>query len=332
LASPRARRGWRLGSALLAGAAALLLAGCGSGGGTSGRQDATLLLDFTPNAVHSGIYTAVGRGYDEGEGVKLRVRTPGSSPDSVKLLLAGRTDLAVLDIHDLAIARQQGRDIVGVMALVQRPLAALLSRPGLREPVQLAGRRVGVTGLPSDDAVVRSIAAGAGVRAAGVKRVTIGFDAVSALLGGRVDAATAFWNVEGVELHRRRPGFNVFKVDQFGAPAYPELVLCTTRTTLRDSPELVGGTVRALVRGYQEVLDDPASGAEYVRSANRSLGREAINAQLDAVSPLFRAADGRIGELDPRVLQTWSRWEQRFGIVRKRPDVRAMFDGRFVNP
>jgi ABC-type nitrate/sulfonate/bicarbonate transport system substrate-binding protein len=310
----------------------LALVGCGGGDAGSPQADATLLLDFTPNAVHSGIYTAIGRGYDEGEGVHLRVRSPAASSDSVKLLLAGRTDFAVLDIHDLAIARQHGRDIVGVMALVQRPLAAVLARPAVRSPRQLQGRRAGVTGLPSDDAVLRSIVTGAGGRAEQVKKVTTGFGAVPALLAGRVDGATAFWNVEGVELRRRRAGFHVFKVDDYGAPPYPELVLCTTRATLRDSPTLVRATVRALVRGYQETLADPESSVEYLIEANRSLKRDGTMAELDAVSPLFRADDGQIGELDAGRLNAWAGWEQRFGIVRKRPDVARGFDGRFVNP
>jgi len=34
-------------------------------------EDATLLRDCGPNAVHSGIYLATSRGYDEAEGVNL---------------------------------------------------------------------------------------------------------------------------------------------------------------------------------------------------------------------------------------------------------------------
>ena len=37
-----------------------------------------------------------------------------------------------------------------------------------------------------------------------VERVTIGFNAVSSLAAGKVDAATGFWNAEGVAL--RQPG------------------------------------------------------------------------------------------------------------------------------
>src|SRR5918912_2469518 len=109
--------------------ALLTLVACGGGGGAQGGPGAaTLLLDFTPNAAHAGIYLATARGYDRAEGVRLRVRVPGASTDALKLLEAGRTDLAILDIHDLGLARERGRDVVGVLAIVQRPLAAVLAQ------------------------------------------------------------------------------------------------------------------------------------------------------------------------------------------------------------
>src|SRR5205085_11122524 len=123
----------------------------------------------------------------------------------------------------LAIARAKGEDVVGVLALVERPLAAVLAQPGIRTPRDLEGRRAGVTGLPSDDAVLSSVVAGAGGSPRRVRRITIGFDAVPALLARRVDAATAFWNAEGVALRDKRPGLREFRVDEYGAPAYPEL-------------------------------------------------------------------------------------------------------------
>ena len=161
--------------------------------------------------------------------------------------------MAILDIHDLGLARQAGRDVVGVMAFVQRPLAALLAQPSIRSPADLEGERAGVTGLPSDEAVLRSVVAGDGGDPEKVRLTTIGFQAVKALLADRVAAATAFWNVEGVALRARRPGMREFRVDDFGAPPYPEIVLCVTRTTLEDDEPLIRATIRALQRGYGAV-------------------------------------------------------------------------------
>jgi putative hydroxymethylpyrimidine transport system substrate-binding protein len=226
---------------------ALALAGCGS---TTGQDrpggEATLLLDFAPNAVHAGLYLATSRAYDEAEGVELKIRAPGQSTDALKLLESGRADMAILDIHDLGLAREQGHDIVGVMAFVQRPLAAVLAQPSIRSPRALEGERAGVTGLPSDDAVLDSIVSGDGGDPAAVRKTTIGFQAVKALLAGRVAGATAFWNAEGVALKRQRPEMREFRVDDYGAPPYPELVLCVTRATLEDDAPVIRATIRAL--------------------------------------------------------------------------------------
>ncbi len=310
----------------LVGALALGAAG-GGAAGRGGTDDATLVLDFTPNAVHVGVYTALARQFDDAEGVKLRVRAPSSSTDSVRLLQSGRAELAILDIADLALARQQGRDVVGVMALVQQPLAAVIAQRGVRTPKQLEGRRAGVAGLPSDVAVLRSVVAGAGGDPDRVDQVTIGFNAVPALLGRRVAAATAFWNAEGVALKKRGgPGrFREFRVDDFGAPSYPELVLCVTRETLRDDPELVDATIAALRRGYEEALKDPELAAETLVRRNRGLDRALVLDELRALGPAFTSGARRYGELDRGRLQAWARWATEFGLVRERPDVERAF-------
>jgi putative hydroxymethylpyrimidine transport system substrate-binding protein len=307
------------------------LAGCG---GTAGQDrpnaEATLLLDFAPNGVHAGLYVATDRGYDDAEGVALTVRQPASATDALRLLVGGRADMAILDIHDLGLAREQGRDVVGVMAVVQRPLAAVYAQPGVRTPRALEGRRAGVTGLPSDEAVLRSVVAGAGGDPSRVRLTTIGFDAVPALLARRVAAATAFWNVEGVALRAARPAIREFRVDDFGAPPYPELVLAVTRTTLQDRRPVVAATIRALQRGYREARIDPESAVSAMLTADRSLDREALLAQLDAVQPAFVAGARVYGELRPSVLRAWARWDAEFGILREAPDVERAFDVSLV--
>jgi NitT/TauT family transport system substrate-binding protein/putative hydroxymethylpyrimidine transport system substrate-binding protein len=306
------------------------VAGCGSddrGGGSDrvgGSDSATVVLDFRPNAVHAGIELAVDRDFDEAEGVALRVQPPSSSADAVKLLVNGRADLAVLDLHDLALARSKGRDLVAVMALVQRPLAAVLAQADVRRPRDLSGGRVGVTGVPSDEAVLRAIVGGDGGDPKSVREVTIGFDAVAALLGRRVDAATAFWNVEGVQLRRRRPRGHVFRLEAYGAPPYPELVLCVTRETLDERRATVRATVRALRRGYQEALADPGSAVTSLVEHGAG-DRAEVARELDAVSPVF-AADGRApGTLDRAALRRWADWEAAAGLVDQPPDVDRAF-------
>jgi len=173
---------------------------------------------------------------------------------------------------------------------------------------------------------------GAGGDPAEVRKVTIGFQAVKALLAGRVDAVTAFWNVEGVELRRRRPEVQEFRVDDFGAPRYPELILAVTRTELEDRRAEVEAIVRTLQRGYGEAQTDPESAVQAMLSAEEGLDQADLAAQLDAVAPAFAAGVPAFGYLDRKRLRAWARWDVEFGILPKAPDVDKLFDPSLVRP
>src|SRR5258707_6325585 len=149
-----------------------LLAGCGGGSSGGWQPTLRLALDFTPNAAHAPIYAAVRTGADRRHGVRLRILGPGTgTPDSLKLVNSGRADVGVLDIHDLGLAAARGADVVGIGALVQKPLAAVIAQAGIKRPRDLAGKRVGVTGLPSDVAVLRAVVQGDHGNFSAVRRI-----------------------------------------------------------------------------------------------------------------------------------------------------------------
>jgi NitT/TauT family transport system substrate-binding protein/putative hydroxymethylpyrimidine transport system substrate-binding protein len=312
-------------AALLAAVLALTgLTACGDDGAEPGApESATLVLDFTPNAVHSGIYAALSRGFYSNAGVELTIREPGESADAPKLLEAGRTEFAILDIHDLGIAREQGLDIVGVLPIVQRPLASLLVRADgpVRRPRDLEGRLAGVTGLPSDEAVLASVVAGDGGDPSAVEQVTIGFNAVASLAAGRVDAATGFWNAEGVALHRAGVPVRVFRVERFGAPAYPELVLCVSAATLRDDRPLVGAVVEATRRGYRFAASRPEEALGDLIREVPGLEPAEQDAQLATLGQALAPAG-----FDQPTLRAWAAWDLRHGILSQPVDIGSAFE------
>ena len=287
------------------------LAGCGGDDGADNAERGTLALDFQPNAVHAGIYAAQ----------NIRIRVPSASTDSLKLLAAGRADMSVVDIHDLGLARERDSDIVGVGALVQRPLAAVIARgSNVHRPRDLEGRRVGVTGLPSDDAVLRAVVEHDGGSFERVRRVTIGFSAVPSLIAGRVDAVVSFWNAEGVALRERGVDTREFRVDEYGAPRYPELVVAVTRRTLDERGKLVDSMLAEIEKGTRIALRDrEATVEELVRAsgADEPLMRAQFAAVAPALTPPLR--------LDREALQSWARFDARLGILRSVPDVERAF-------
>src|SRR4051794_1862162 len=301
---------------------ASLVAGCGGSSGSSGPKPISLALDFTPNAAHAPIYAAVRTGADRAHGIRLRILGPGTgTPDSLKLVTSGRADVGVLDIHDLGLAADRGADVVGIAALVQRPLAAVIARAGIKRPRDLAGRTVGVTGLPSDVAVLNAVVSDDGGDFSAVKQHTIGFSAVAQMIAGKGDAGTAFWNVEGIVLHTRGVKTSDFRVDRFGAPPYPEVVLFAKRSTVEKEPGRLRALLAALADGVRAVKRDPQAAIKQIADVSGA-DQPLVAAEMRAVVPLFDPPM----RVDRGVLARWGAWDARFGILPKRPNVARLFD------
>ena len=282
------------------------LAGCAG----EDSEPGTIALDFQPNAVHAGIYAT-----------DLNIRVPAASTDSLKLLAAGRADMSVADIHDLGLARAAGSDVVGVGALVQRPLAAVIADAGfVRRPRDLEGKRVGVTGLPSDEAVLRAVVESDGGNYDRVRKVTIGFSAVPSLITGRVNAVVSFWNAEGVALRQRGVHTREFRVDEYGAPRYPELVLAVTRATLEERADLVDSMLDEIAAGTREALRNRG---EILPKLVRASGADGplVVRQFAAVAPALRPPVA----LNRKALEEWAQFDADFGILREAPDVERAF-------
>jgi NitT/TauT family transport system substrate-binding protein/putative hydroxymethylpyrimidine transport system substrate-binding protein len=273
------------------------------------------VLDFQPNAVHSGIYAAQHEGFFEEEGIELTILEPSSTRDAPSLLEAGRADLAVMDINDFGIARERGADLRELGAIVQRPLASVIARDRneVRTPADLAGKTVGVTGVPSDDAVLDTVLASGGLAPDSVKRIEIGFNAVSALAAGRIDAATAFWNAEGVQLKELGVATREFRVDEFGAPRYPELVLVTRP----DEDQLADRALAATARGYEILAEDPEGALEDLLAEVPGLDPASQAAQLDALTSgqaFALSGSAATPELDQGSVERWRRWARENGV------------------
>jgi NitT/TauT family transport system substrate-binding protein/putative hydroxymethylpyrimidine transport system substrate-binding protein len=322
-------------------AAALLATGlsaCGGGGAEPGApKGATLVLDFQPNAVHSGIYAAQAKGFFRDEGIDLKIQEPSSTADSAKLLETGRADFAVMDINDFGIARERGLDVVAIAAIVQRPLASVIARDAneIRTPADLAGKTIGVTGVPSDDAVLDTVLRSGGVDPPDVHPVTIGFNAVADLAAGKIDAATAFWNAEGVQLQQTGIPIREFRVDQFGAPRYPELVVATSGRSCAEAGAFTAG----LRRGYTALGKDPKGALEDLLDETPGLDQNSQEAQLDSLlrGDAFLEGGQRPGErlgqvprdatpspaLNSQGAAAWLAWAESTGIVHARGDSKS---------
>ncbi len=287
---------------------------------------ATLILDFLPNAVHAGIYRALAAGYYEHNNIDLRVIPPTSTSDTLKLLDAGKADFGVADGIDLATQIDRGRSVKAIAALVQRPLGGIITTrgSGITDPGQFEGRIVGITGVPSDNAVLDTIVEHAGGDPAKVRKVTIGFNGVQNLVNGKIDGFVGFYPADGVQVEQDGLPVKSFPFDENGGPRYPGLVFFSSERKISQAAPLMAAFVDATARGYKDTISDPSRSLDDLLAQVDSLKRPLASAQLRAYEPLLVAGAGHWGGLDGSDIRALSSFLVGAKLIR-RPIVPARF-------
>jgi putative hydroxymethylpyrimidine transport system substrate-binding protein len=300
-------------TALLALALGLTACGEKSEDVTGEKQPLSLTLDFYPNPDHAGIYMAQKLGYFEEAGLDVSIHTPADPAAPIKLLAAGRTDLAISYEPEVLLAREQGLDVKAVAALVNRPLTSMiwLKKSGIKGVGSLAGKTIATAGITYQDAYLKTILARANLSTSDVNPVNVGFGLLPAIVGGKAQAMLGgFSNVEGVDLRLRGTDPVVTPVDKLGVPTYDELVLAAQGKRLEEDPQAIRLFVAALARGTAAAANNPKATAKALLEANPDLDPKLTSAEVSATLPLLNPARGGhpYGYLDPGQWRRFIGW------------------------
>ena len=292
-----------------------------------------VVLDQLPNADHVGLYTAQASGEFAKVGLNVKLITPSTPSDPLKLLASGGADLAISYEPELLIARDKGAAILAVGALAQRPLTSLMSvNDKTVDPRKLEGAKIGTAGIPYQDAYLDQILSASGVDTTSIKKVNVGFDLVGAMTSKRVDATLgAFWNIEGVQLRLAKKRPRIMPVDRAGVPPYDELVLAARNETVSRNGAMIRRFIGALQRGTRAAKADPVAAVAALRAAAPKLSKRDATATVAATLPLlFPAARKPFGWQEPSQWQIFADWMKRNELLATPVDSAQAFTNEFL--
>jgi putative hydroxymethylpyrimidine transport system substrate-binding protein len=316
---------------------ALGLAACGekSEDVTGESQPVSLTLDFYPNPDHAGIYMAQKLGYFKEAGLDVEIQTPSDPAAPIKLLAAGKTDLAISYEPEVLLAQEQGLDVRAVAALVNRPLTSMiwLKKSDIKGVGGLRGKTIATAGIPYQDAYLKTILSRANLTTSDVKAVNVGFGLLPAIVGGSAQAMLGgFSNIEGVDLRLRGKDPVVTPVDKLGVPSYDELVLVARGTTLEEDPQKVRLFIAALARGTAAAAGNPKAATKALLEANLDLDPKLTKAEVAATLPLLNPARAGhpYGYMDPAQWREFIGWMRDNGLIDSLPSPASVLSDDYL--
>ena len=329
----------RLLTSAAASATLAALAGSRSGpGSAAAAQDDTpdsftVALDWYPNANHAGLFLAQERGYFAEEGLAPELYTPSDPTTVLQTVGAGRDAFGISYQTDMLLARAAEIPVVSVLALVQTPLQGImvLAASGIARPADLVGQTVGYPGIPSQEAFLATMLESDGATMADVELVNIGFNLTPALISGQVDASLgAFWTHEPIVAEQEGYPTEMLRVDDWGVPPYYELVIAASEETVAGRPDLVERFLRAVRRGYEDAIADPAAAIAALQAASPDLDVPVEVEGIALLIPAWTAGDVPFGTQTAERWDAYARWMAERGLIPDDLDVEAAWRGDLV--
>ncbi len=314
---------------------ALTAAGCGksssSNSGSGQEQELTVLLDWYPNAVHSFLFAAEKEGYFKEAGLKVKLETPAGTDDAVKLLAAGKADLALSYQTVIAISRAEDIPVVSLAAIVRHPLNQLfaLEQSGIKRPKDLEGKNIGYPSIPLDEAIVNTMVKADGGDPAKVKYTDIGWDLIPAMTTKKVDAIIGgYINHEKLLLEKEGVKLSTLDPVKYGVPDFYELVLASSEDGLKKNREVYQKFWEAAAKGYEYTVKNPeASLKNLLEQQNKDfpLDPEVEKKSLDILLPLMDAGKDAFGSQTETSWQRIIDWLNNAGQLKKAPAAKDAF-------
>ncbi|MFC2095755.1 ABC transporter substrate-binding protein [Candidatus Bipolaricaulota bacterium] len=246
-------------------------------------------LDFFANPNHIPLYVALDNGYFSEEGIEVDIFVPANPSDPVKLAAARAVEIALTPQINYLIARSEDLPLTAIGALIDQPLGGLVSLRdhGIEELADLAGQRIGYALAPLEPILWETVFDCAEIDTSGFELINVGFNTVTALITGNVEAVGAFRNYEVLQLEELGYEPVFFPQENYCVPTTYEILLVSHPEFVAEHGEEAASFMRALVRAIDWTIAHPADALALFFDRFPDLDDELNQRSFESTLPLF---------------------------------------------
>ncbi|MTD25502.1 ABC transporter substrate-binding protein [Erwinia sorbitola] len=247
----------------------------------------TLVLDWYINPDHAPIMVADQIGAFKAEGLDVKIIPPSDPSLPPRLVAAKQADLAITYQPQLHFFADEGLPLVRVGTLINSPLNTVITLDkSITSPAGLKGKKIGYSVSGIEQATLNTMLQQENISLKDTHLINVNFQLSSALLAGQVDAVIGgYRNIEAQELKLQGKDPVVFNVEDYGVPAYDELVIVANRDNVNAIK--VKKFLTALKKGNDYLQAHPDASWQLFAKAHPELNTELNHIAWQKTLPLF---------------------------------------------
>lgn len=318
----------------------VLLAGCNgkteekkeTGKKENSLKKVSIVLDWTPNTNHTGLYVAKEKGFFKEEGLDVEIIQPGEA-GADQLTASGKAEFGVSYQESITEARVQGVPLVSIGAVIQHNTSgfASMADKNITSPKDFEGKTYGGWGAPLEKAVIASLMETEGADVEKVDIVNMGDADFFTAVKRDIDFAWIYYAWTGVEAELRGEKINmVYLTDYSDKLDYYTPVIATSEKMIEKDPETVKAFMAGVSKGYEFAIDNPAEAADILIKAEPDLDPELVKKSQKWLSPRYQDDAPRWGEQKAQIWQNYMDWMLDKDLLEKEIDVNKAFTNEFL--
>ena len=317
----------------------LILSGCGvkstspATSATEPLTSVTLMLDWTPNTNHTGLFVAQEKGYFSKEGLDVEFIQPSSSGNVEQLVAAGKSDFGVSHQEQVTTARANDVPILSLAAILQHNTSGFASptSKNIKNAKDFEGKTYGGWGLPSEDAILKALMENEKADFSKIKMVNIGEADQLISLTKDIDLTWIFYGWTGKEAELRKQTLDMLWLkDVDPALDFYTPVLITSEKMTQSQPEVIRHFIQAVSDGYQYAIQNPQEAAEILIKHAPEANPDLIRSSQTWLSPQYQADAPQWGIQKAAVWEGYAKWLVERDLLQKMIDPAKAFTNDFL--
>ena len=311
-------------SIALAGALMLTtLSGCSKKEEKSadGGEKVTVVLDWTPNTNHTGLYTALENGYYKDQGLDVEIVQPPEG-GAASLVASGKADFGISYQEEVTYAKTSDDPlpIKAIAAVIQHNSSGFASPKdkNIKTPKDFEGKIYGGWGSESETAAIKAVMEKTGADFNKVTIADIGQDDFFTATTNSVDFAWIYEGWDVVQAKLKNFDLNFIPLNQFDKRLdYYTPVIISNETLLNDNPELAKKFMKATTEGYQFAIDNPEEAAKILVKHAPEIGEELAIESQKFLASKYKDDAPRWGEMKDEVWNNYTAFLKEYGLINK---------------
>ncbi len=311
-----------------------LLVGCGAGKGTEQKQlkKVRVLLDWTPNTNHTGVYVAQKRGYYQEQGLDVEIVQPSEGGTS-QLVAAGQGEFGFSYQEELTVARTKGVPVVALAAVIQHNTSGFASPldKGIKTPKDFEGKKYGGWGSPAEEAMIKALMNREKADFGQVEMINIGAADFFSSVRKDIDFAWIYWGWAGVESELKGMPLNFIRlIDYSDALDFYSPVLVAAEDMIKNDPDTVSRFIKATVKGYEDCIREPRETGQILLDSVPELNRDLVMNSQVYLAKEYRADAPAWGQMSEQRWKNYADWMFAQGLIEKPLDYQKAFTNEFL--